>query len=81
MTMKRICKMSIDPHKRAACERAFSTISVSALNKKKSLVSLEIGKPTKSNPNDYIMISNGQDEASSITCVGEHGNEAVIPQK
>ena len=81
MTIKRIFKVTIEPDKRTEFEKDFSSISVSAINGKEGFLSLEIGRPTKWNPNDYVMISNWKDEEALITFVGEDWNKAVIPKQ
>jgi len=45
------------------------------------VVSVEIGAPTKWNPDEYLMISNWKDEESLVRFVGQNWDESVIPEE
>lgn len=77
--IKRIFKVTIDPARREAFENDFGSISVAAVDNQEGFVSLEIGKPTRWNPNEYSMISNWADESSLVKFAGENWNRSVIP--
>jgi heme-degrading monooxygenase HmoA len=41
---------------------------------------VDIGKPTKWNPDQYVVISKWEDEAALVDFVGEPWNQAHIPE-
>ena len=47
----------------------------------KGLISCQVGGPTKWNPDDYVMITCWEDEASLAAFAGENWNQAVIPKE
>src|SRR5690349_16787404 len=77
----RIFQVSIHPEYRDEFERDFSTISVDTVNNHKGLISCHVGGPTKCNPDDYVMVTFWEDEASLVEFAGENWNQAVIPNK
>ena len=77
--IKRIFKVTIDPSLRTEFESDFREISVQVVESSDGLISLEIGEPTKWNPEEYLMISNWADEKSLVGFAGAKWNEAAIP--
>lgn len=61
-------------------EAKFKEISAPVVQKFKGLLSLEIGSPTRWNPEDYVMISRWESEEDLIVFAGENWNEAHIPK-
>lgn len=62
-------------------EEKFIAFSVPLVKSQKGMVSVSVARPTKWNPNDFIMISVWKDEASLKAFAGERWNEAVIPEQ
>ena len=60
-------------------EAKFKEISVPLVKNYKGLIALEIGKPTKWNPNEFIMVSRWGKEEDLINFAGDKWNEAHIP--
>lgn len=75
----RIFRVRIDPENRQEFESKFSDISVKAVESQIGFLSVEIGKPTKWSPDEYVMISRWEDEESLRLFAGESWNEAHIP--
>ena len=75
----RIFRVRIDPLKRKEFEAKFATQSIAAIQSRKGFISAQIGKPTKWSPDEYVMISNWENEDSLRAFVGESWNEAHIP--
>lgn len=75
----RVFQVTIDPKYREEFERDFQTISVETVQGHKGLISCHIAGPTKWNPDDYVMVTFWEDEASLAAFAGENWNEAVIP--
>lgn len=44
------------------------------------MISCHIGGPTKWNPDDYLMVTYWEDEASLKEFAGENWNQAIIPE-
>ncbi|WP_222982941.1 antibiotic biosynthesis monooxygenase family protein [Flagellimonas meishanensis] len=61
-------------------EAKFKEISVPLVKKYQGLVSLEIGRPSKWNPNDFVMISKWESVKDLIVFAGEDWNQAHIPK-
>jgi heme-degrading monooxygenase HmoA len=61
-------------------ETKFKEISVPLVKNYKGLIALEIGKPTKWNPNEFIMVSKWRKEKDLINFAGDKWNEAHIPK-
>jgi len=76
----RIFRVRIDPGLRDEFEQKFSSISIDAVQKQKGFISVEIGKPTKWSPDEYVMISRWSDEDALRMFVGEKWNYAHIPE-
>lgn len=60
-------------------ETKFIDISVPLVKNHKGLLSLEIAKPTKWNPNEFVMISRWEKVTDLINFAGSNWNEAHIP--
>ena len=76
----RIFRVKINPEHRAEFEPKFETVSVSAVQIQKGFVSVNIGKPSKWAPDEYVMISKWEDKESLRQFIGEAWNEAHIPE-
>ncbi|MBL4867535.1 MAG: antibiotic biosynthesis monooxygenase [Pseudomonadales bacterium] len=76
----RIFRVKIYPELREEFEPKFSSVSVQAVLTQSGFVSVNIGKPTKWDPDEYVMISQWENEASLVKFVGESWNEAYIPE-
>ncbi len=76
----RIFKAIIQEALHEEFEMKFKEISVPMVEKYGGLLSLEIARPTKWNPNEFIMISRWGKEADLIQFAGQHWNEPHIPK-
>ncbi len=76
----RIFQVTINPEYRNEFERDFASISIDTVKNHKGLVSCHIGGPTKWNPDDYLMVTYWEDEASLVEFAGENWNQAIIPE-
>ncbi len=79
IVIKRIFKVTIKPALREAFENDFKEISYQVVTNCEGLISIEIGKPTQWNPDEYLMISNWVDESSLEKFAGIDWNKASIP--
>lgn len=61
-------------------EIKFKEISVPMVKKFKGLISLEIARPTRWNPEEFVMISRWGSEHDLIEFAGENWNQANIPK-
>lgn len=61
-------------------EIKFKEISVPVVKNYNGLISLDLGKPTKWNPNEFVMVSRWEKEEHLINFAGDKWNEAHIPQ-
>ena len=61
-------------------ERDFESISVEAVVSMKGLISCQIGKPTKWNPNKYALTTYWKNEAALINFAGDKWYKALIPE-
>ena len=77
--IRRIFKVRIDSNQRDAFERDFASVSVEAAVNREGFLGLEIGKPLRWNPDDYVMIGDWRDEASLVAFASTRWNRAVIP--
>ena len=75
----RIFRVKIDPNLREEFEPKFTSISIDAVKKQEGFISVEIGKPTKWAPDEYVMISQWTDEEALRIFVGTTWNIAHIP--
>jgi len=76
----RVFRARINPEHRAEFEAKFSDISIKVVEGREGFVSVEIGKPTRWAPDEYVMISRWEDEEALVKFVGENWNRAHIPQ-
>lgn len=75
----RLFRVRINPEKRAEFEAKFADVSVKAVEKQPGFLGVEIGKPTRWKPDDYVMISRWEDESALKQFVGDKWSEAHIP--
>ena len=75
----RIFQITIHPELRQDFERDFATISVKAVDEQNGFISCEIGKPTRWNEDNYVMITKWADEESLRLFAGDEWNKSVIP--
>jgi heme-degrading monooxygenase HmoA len=75
----RIFRITIEPLLREEFELKFSSISVKAVQQAKGSIAVKIAKPTKWMPDEYVMISEWDNEESLKQFAGENWNEAHIP--
>ena len=76
----RIFKATVAPELHQEFEMQFKAVSVPAVNSYDGLISVEIGKPTRWNPHEFVMISKWTEESKLVNFVGENLNEAYIPK-
>lgn len=76
----RIFKAIIPTELHIEFEIKFKEISVPVVKNYKGLISLEIGRPTKWNPQEFIMISQWETEKDLIEFAGQNWNQAHIPK-
>ena len=76
----RIFRVKINSELREEFEPRFASVSIQAVQKQRGFISVDIGKPTKWSPDEYVMISKWEDEAALIDFVGESWNQAHIPE-
>jgi quinol monooxygenase YgiN len=79
MVITRVFRVKIYPEMRDEFERKFADISVRVVKEAVGFIAVEIYKPTKWQPDEYMMISQWQDEAAVKAFAGENWNQAVIP--
>ena len=75
----RIFKATIPLELHDEFQAKFKEISVPIVENHQGLISLEIGKPTKWNPTEFVMVSRWKSESNLINFAGEKWNEAHIP--
>ena len=75
----RIFRVVIRPELREEFEANFAEISVRAVKNCPGHISVSTGKPTKWTPDEYVMISEWEDESALIDFAGKSWNKAVIP--
>ncbi|NAY91449.1 hypothetical protein GTQ34_05930 [Muricauda sp. JGD-17] len=63
-----------------AFETKFKEISVPVVKNYNGLISLEIGRPSQWNPNEFVMVSRWKTEQDLINFAGEDWNKAHIPK-
>ena len=76
----RIFKAQIPTELQNEFEIKFKEISVPLVESFQGLLSIEIGKPSQWNPNQYVMITHWDNEESLKVFAGEKWNEAHIPE-
>jgi len=75
----RIFRVRVPAALHHAFEADFLAISLPLVKQHAGLVDVHVGRPTKWSPEEYLMISTWQDEASLIAFAGENWQQAVIP--
>lgn len=76
----RIFKAKVPAKMHKDFEIKFIEISVPVVKDRKGLISVEIGRPTKWNPEEFVMISKWKNEEDLIDFAGENWGEAYIPK-
>ena len=76
----RIFKTIVPAKMHCEFEIKFKEISVPFVKNFKGLISIEIGRPTKWNPNEFVMISKWKKETDLVAFAGENWNQAHIPK-
>jgi quinol monooxygenase YgiN len=79
MTIIRIFRVQINPTLRREFEEKFADISVNTVKVAAGFISVSICQSTKWSPNEYVMISQWQDETSLKLFAGEEWSRAVVP--
>ncbi len=64
-----------------AFEIKYKAISVPLVQNHPGLISLEIGKGSKWNPLEYVMVSRWESEEHLVNFAGENWSEALIPEE
>ena len=75
----RIFRVQIRPDLQTEFEPLFETVSVAAVERAEGFVSVEIGKPSKWAPHEYVMVSKWQSEAALIAFAGKEWHLPHIP--
>ncbi len=75
----RIFRVSVPSDLHAEFEENFLDISLPYVEKQSGFVSVFIGRPTKWQPEEYVMVSTWKDEASIAAFAGNEWSQAVIP--
>ena len=76
----RIFRVRINPALREEFEAKFASASIQAVQNQAGFISVNIGKPTQWAPDEYVMISQWENEAALIAFVGDSWNQAHIPK-
>ncbi|WP_343487137.1 antibiotic biosynthesis monooxygenase [Allomuricauda sp. d1] len=76
----RIFKATIPTALHEEFEIKFKEVSVPVVKNYKGLISLEIGRPTQWNPEEFVMVSQWESEKDLIAFAGENWNQAHIPK-
>ncbi|MBJ7537914.1 antibiotic biosynthesis monooxygenase family protein [Marinomonas transparens] len=76
----RFFRVEIHPEYREEFEVKFRSLSVGALEAQDGCVSIEIGFPVESNPNEYAMVSKWQSKDKLVAFLGEDWHKAFIPE-
>lgn len=75
----RIFRVQVPPALHTEFEDRFLSISVPHVRSASGLVSVTIGRPTRWEPDHYVMVSVWRDEASLVSFAGDDWSKAVIP--
>lgn len=75
----RIFRVRVPAELHSEFESKFLSVSVPYVQAAPGLVSVTVGRPTRWDPDEYIMISVWLNEAAVAAFAGEHWNTAVIP--
>lgn len=79
MPIIRLFRVRIHAPMREEFEAKFAVVSVNAVRGAEGALTVEIFKPGRWDPDDYLMISHWQDEAALKHFAGEDWNQAYIP--
>lgn len=80
MPIVRLFTVRIHSGLRDEFEEKFATISVDAVRQADGAVSAEICKPSRWDPDEYLMISRWRDEDALRRFAGENWSRAFIPR-
>jgi len=75
----RVFRARIDPDLREEWEAKFTDVSVKVVENQPGFVSVWIGRPTAWAPDEYVMISQWEDQAALEDWLGQQWNQAFIP--
>ena len=75
----RIFKATVPFELHSEFEIKFKEISVPLVQNSKGLITLDIARPYKWNPKEFLMISRWESENDLANFAGEHWNQAHIP--
>ena len=75
----RIFRVQIKPELRASFENDFQEISIPTIKGHRGLVSVNIGKPAKWSPDEYMMICCWKRVEDIEDFVGKNWNQPLIP--
>jgi len=75
----RIFRVQIKPELRASFEKDFHEISIPLIKSHSGLASVNIGKPTKWAPDEYVMISRWKQAEDIEDFVGKDWSQPLIP--
>ena len=75
----RVFRVQIDRNMRKEFEEKFSDISVNFVRSSPGLISVNIGKPIKWTPDEYVMISVWKNESALVEFAGQEWCQAQIP--
>jgi heme-degrading monooxygenase HmoA len=76
----RIFRVTVPAHLHGAFERDFLAVSVPFVKAASGLVSVSVGRPTRSRPDEYAMVSVWRDEGALAAFAGDQWERAVIPR-
>ncbi|TAD77130.1 MAG: hypothetical protein EAY70_09115 [Sphingomonadales bacterium] len=79
MSIVRLFRVHIHSALRADFEAKFATISVNAVRIADGALGVDIFKPSRWNPDEYLMISRWRDEAALKRFAGKDWDRAFIP--
>lgn len=60
-------------------EQRFLSVSVPFVKAAKGFQSLSVGRPTRWQPDEYVMVSVWENEEALVAFAGDRWNQAVIP--
>lgn len=75
----RIFRVRVSPALHSEFEQKFLSVSVPFVQGQHGLVSVEVGRPTRWEPEEYVMVSVWRSEADVAAFAGDTWNRAVIP--
>jgi heme-degrading monooxygenase HmoA len=75
----RVFRATVPLERQAAFEEKFRAISVPLMVSQAGLTRVTIGRPTRWNPEEFVMLSEWEDQASIEAFAGAAWNEPHIP--